>query len=217
MAMYIPDGNGGRKLVNFDGTSAEPAEPEIKLKAQPRAAPAALLANAQATTAIDEVYYPDQDGGRVLIDTGGGLASLPTASTSVKGGVMIGAGLSMAGEVLNVSLTSADLPPISLPALPIASRSVAGVVRIGNGLAMDGEVLNVTMQGGGSSGGGGGTIGTFIGATANQDGTGGAVPAPLAGQERDFLCGNGTWTAITTTITIGTTPSTVDGAVWFSI
>ena len=215
MEMYIPDGNGGRKLVNFDGTSEEPAEPEIKLKAQPRAAPAALLANAQATTAIDEVYYPDQDGGRVLIDTGGGLASLPTASTSVKGGVMIGAGLSMAGEVLNVSLSSTDLPPISLPALPIASRSVAGVVRIGNGLAMSGEVLNVTMQGGG--GGGGGTIDAFTGATANQDGTGGAVPAPLAGQERDFLCGNGTWTAITTTITIGTTPSTVDGAVWFSI
>ena len=41
----------------------------------------------------------------------GGLSNytLPTANTSIKGGVMIGNGLSMAGDTLNVTLSSADI------------------------------------------------------------------------------------------------------------
>ena len=33
----------------------------------------------------------------------------------------------------------------------------------------------------------------MTGATADKDGTSGTVPAPLAGQEKLFLCGDGTW------------------------
>lgn len=41
----------------------------------------------------------------------GGLSNyaLPTASTSIKGGIIIGNGLSMAGDTLNVTLSSADI------------------------------------------------------------------------------------------------------------
>ena len=222
MEVWFPDGNGGRKLVNMAGTAAADTEeqtdetPALRTTALSRAAP--LLASAGEDAEDDEareIYYPDRDGGRVLLSTGGGITSLPTASASVKGAVMIGSGLAMDGDTLKTSLTSADLPASLLAnALPVASTSNRGVIRVGNGLSMNGDVLNVTVQGGG---GGGGTVDTFVGATSTSDGTGGAVPPPLAGQEHDFLCGNGTWTALTTTITIGTTPSTVDGAVWFSI
>lgn len=114
------------------------------------------------------IYFPDGDGGRMTISSGDDV-SLPTASVSVKGGIMIG-----------------------------------------SGLLMDGDRMHVTVQGGGIST-------AFTGATQYTSGTIGAVPAPMAGDQNKVLRGNGTWAALTTTVTIGTTPSTVDGAVWFSI
>lgn len=115
------------------------------------------------------IFYPDGDGGRTTI-AGGSDYSLPTASTSVKGGIIVG-----------------------------------------TGLAMEGDRMHVTVQGGG------GTGESFTGATQWTAGKGGEVPAPMAGEQDKVLCGNGTWMAMSTTVTIGTTPSTVDGAVWFSI
>ena len=74
-----------------------------------------------------------------LIDNGGGGGSytLPTASSSTKGGVKIGSGLSMNGEVLN----NTNPTPYSLPT---ASSSTKGGVKIGNGLSMSGDTLNNT-------------------------------------------------------------------------
>ena len=147
------------------------------------------------------IYFPDGDGGRMTI-AGGADFSLPTASASVKGGVMIGDGLAMDGDTLNVSLAGADLPT--------ASASVRGGVKPGTGLIMDGDIMHVTIQGGGIST-------AFVGATQYTSGAIGLVPPPMAGEQNKVLRGNGTWAAMSTTVTIGTTPSTVDGAVWFSI
>lgn len=78
------------------------------------------------------------------IESGGGSYTLPTASASTKGGVKIGAGLSMDGEVLNNSNPTAYT-------LPTASASTKGGVKIGDGLTMDGEVLKVSGGGGGGN------------------------------------------------------------------
>jgi len=77
---------------------------------------------------------------------GGGSYVLPTASPTVKGGVKIGSGLQMNGEVL--STTGGGGEPYTLPT---ASATVKGGVKIGSGLQMDGEVLSVV--GGATSGG----------------------------------------------------------------
>lgn len=50
-----------------------------------------------------QIYYPDGNGGRKLIDLGG---KIPTMSESVKGGAMVGEGLSMDGETLNAPFSS---------------------------------------------------------------------------------------------------------------
>ena len=50
-----------------------------------------------------QIYYPDGNGGRKLIDLGG---KFPTMSESVKGGAMVGEGLSMDGEILNAPFSS---------------------------------------------------------------------------------------------------------------
>lgn len=74
---------------------------------------------------------------------GGSQYTLPTASASVKGGVKIGSGLTMTGEVL-----SNDNPtPYSLPT---ASAETLGGVKVGSGLSITDGVLSAT---GGSGGG----------------------------------------------------------------
>ena len=50
-----------------------------------------------------QIYYPDGNGGRKLIDLGG---EIPTMSESIKGGAMVGEGLSMDGETLNAPFSS---------------------------------------------------------------------------------------------------------------
>lgn len=82
-----------------------------------------------------QIYYPDGDGGRILITTGEGASSLPTMSESVKGGAKVGKNLYMTDETLNASL-------------PTASNLVKGCAKIGYGLAMmKDETLVVTLSG----------------------------------------------------------------------
>lgn len=77
------------------------------------------------------------------LETVGGSYTLPTASANVKGGVKIGRGLTMTGEIL-----SADAQNFTLQ---VASSSVLGGVKIGTGLEItDDGVLNVTISGGGT-------------------------------------------------------------------
>ena len=66
----------------------------------------------------------------------GASYTLPTASSEVKGGVKIGNGLTMTGEVLSAN-------PYSLPT---ASSEVKGGVKIGAGLTITEDVLSVDAQ-----------------------------------------------------------------------
>lgn len=84
--------------------------------------------------------FRKKDGSLITIDDaissgGGGGYTLPTASAETKGGVKIGSGLSMSGEVLNNS----NPTPYSLPT---ASAETLGGVKVGNGLTISDGVLS---------------------------------------------------------------------------
>lgn len=84
-------------------------------------------------------------GDEISAGGGGGGYTLPTASAQTKGGVKIGNGLSMSGEVLN----NTNPTPYSLPA---ASAETLGGIKVGTNLSIDENgVLSA------SGGGGGGT------------------------------------------------------------
>lgn len=171
--------------------------------------------------------------------------TMPTASTTTKGGVKIGHGLQMQGETLNALASSYTLPTASATmkggvkvgtglqmngdtleaitppqyTLPTASATQKGGVVIGAGLSMSGDTLNCTVSGGG------GTYNDFTGATSIAGGASGLVPAPLAGADSKFLCGNGKWEDISKHVSIvnaggsigvvvGTDPTAVQGALW---
>ena len=85
--------------------------------------------------------FRKKDGSMSTLDSeisaggGGETYTLPTASAETKGGIKIGAGLSMDGETLNNSNPTAYT-------LPTAGAETKGGIKIGAGLSMDGEVLN---------------------------------------------------------------------------
>lgn len=62
--------------------------------------------------------------------------TLPTASSSVKGGIKVGTGLSMSGDTLNNTITKYTLPT--------ASASTLGGVKVGSGLSISGGVLSAS-------------------------------------------------------------------------
>ena len=68
------------------------------------------------------------------INNGGGSSYvLPTASSNTKGGVKIGEGLTMDGEVLK----NTNPTPATPYSLPTASNEVLGGIKIGSGLSID--------------------------------------------------------------------------------
>lgn len=77
---------------------------------------------------------------------GGGGYTLPTASTTTKGGVKIGVGLTMDGEVLKNTNPNAYT-------LPTAAAEVLGGIKVGTGLSID---ENGVLSASGGSGGTGG-------------------------------------------------------------
>lgn len=85
--------------------------------------------------------FKKKDGTLTTVDDaisaggGGGSYTLPTASAETKGGVKIGSGLTMDGEVLNNS----NPTPYSLPT---ASDSTLGGVKVGSGLTITEGVLS---------------------------------------------------------------------------
>lgn len=90
--------------------------------------------------------FRKKDGSITTIDdaisSGGSSYELPTASAETKGGVKIGSGLSMNGEVL----INSNPTPYSLPT---ASDSQLGGIKVGSGLSILDGVLSVS--GGGAS------------------------------------------------------------------
>ena len=134
--------------------------------------------------------------------------SLPTASSSTKGGVKIGSGLGMSGEVLSIDIPNAQetssgsgtymsglmsgadkakLDGIASGAnnysLPTAGADTKGGVKIGAGLTMTGEVLSADVQ----------SVSVMTGATPSAAGTSGIVPAPAAGSQSKVLVGGAWW------------------------
>lgn len=178
--------------------------------------------------------------------------TLPAATTTERGGIRPGVGLTMRKNVGGVGYTdvldctfgndfaiaSATTDGMSglVPkpyagqqdeflkagagwhTLPLATKDKKGCVRVGAGLSMAGETLYVTLESGGS-------YEDFTGATSIAGGASGLVPAPLAGADSKFLCGNGKWEDIgkhvsivntggSTGIVVGTDPTAVQGALW---
>ena len=74
------------------------------------------------------------------IDAGGGGSqyTLPTASEDTKGGVKIGSGLKMTGEVMSLDM-------------PTASAETLGGVKVGSGLSITDGVLSAAGGGGGGT------------------------------------------------------------------
>ena len=70
------------------------------------------------------------------IATGANNYTLPTASASVKGGIMVGSGLSITDGVLSAGAYT----------LPTAGSDTKGGVKIGSRLTMTGEVLSADVQ-----------------------------------------------------------------------
>lgn len=83
------------------------------------------------------------------INAGGGGSSytLPTASANVKGGVKIGAGLTMEGEVLK----NTNPTPATPYTLPTASAETLGGVKVGNNLSIDENGVLSASGGGGNT------------------------------------------------------------------
>lgn len=62
------------------------------------------------------------------------------------------------------------------------------------------------------------SFGVFTGATSVRAGTEGLVPAPAAGDEVKFLCGDGTWSTVESGATVlDTIPATVNGGMWYEV
>lgn len=62
------------------------------------------------------------------------------------------------------------------------------------------------------------TCGVFRGATSLRGGSDGFVPAPAAGDEVKFLCGDGTWRAIPNgKVILNNIPATVNGGMWYEL
>lgn len=83
--------------------------------------------------------FRKKDGSITTIDAainsggGGGGYTLPTASADTKGGIKVGAGLTMEDEVLKNTNPTPATPYV----LPTASAETLGGVKIGSGLSID--------------------------------------------------------------------------------
>lgn len=73
--------------------------------------------------------------------------SLPTASSTVKGGVKIGSGLQMSGEILSVDYNTISNKPAAY-SLPVAGVNTLGGIKVGSGLNISSDgVLSATGGG----------------------------------------------------------------------
>ena len=129
----------------------------------------------------------------------GDKSDLPTASSSVKGGIKTHY------DSLSAANQAGNPPSILAPTandvfhtdtvgalVPIASTSTAGVLQIGNGF----ERQTMNVPGIGEMETNTYNVATMGGATNNTAGTFGAPPAPQAGDQVKYLRGDGTWAAI---------------------
>lgn len=145
-------------------------------------------------------YWADGNGGRKKI---GEDYTLPTASEVTKGGVKVGEGLYMDGETLNANSIGGG---ISLGELPLGDglylddgtlnvTPLAGI-SLGDGLTFDDGILNVTPTGGSS----------YVLPTASETTKGGVKIGEGLSMAGETLL-----------IALGTTPYSIEGAMWLSV
>lgn len=128
--------NGATVLVNYSGTgTVVTADDMNEIKAHLDSAAESELMNEVAHNKFSNDILALQKAVATISST----YQLPTASDKTKGGVRIGSGLSMAGEVLYSLAENYTLPT--------ASDTVKGGVKIGDGLEMSGDTLNCTVEG----------------------------------------------------------------------
>lgn len=104
--------------------------------------------------------------------SGGASYTLPTASTTTKGGVKIGTGLAMSGDTLNCTVSSGTLTEATSTAkglmsaedkakldslenytLPDATDSTLGGVKIGEGIAVSNGIISLPTASSSQKGG----------------------------------------------------------------
>ena len=185
MSFYFPDGNGGRRIIETgsgETTSSPTPSQQGAMIFCGTIGSSEILNQVSATEGRTGdmwlLTFDDADAnvydGDMLLNSGNewrivNLAerhfnyTLPTASQTVKGGVVVGNGLSMNGAVLNVSL-------------PTASVNQKGGIKVGHGLAMSGDTLHVTLRGGTSSGAQTKTYGQIVSVPQEQS----SLPADLS-------------------------------------
>lgn len=130
--------NGATVLVNYSATgTVVTADDMNEIKAHLDAAAELELMNEVAHNKFSNDILALQKAVATISST----YQLPTASAKTKGGVRIGSGLSMAGEVLYSLVENYTLPT--------ASETVKGGIKVGDGLEMSGDTLNCTIEGGG--------------------------------------------------------------------
>lgn len=121
-----------------------------------------LALDVATTSVLGGVKADDSDGGVSVAADGKMSINLPTASTTVKGGVKVGTGLAMDGQKLGVSVaTSSVVAGVKSSTtdgkvkvesdgtmtmnLPTATTTVKGGIKIGTGVEVDAnQKLNVT-------------------------------------------------------------------------
>lgn len=86
--------------------------------------------------------FRKKDGSLGKMEDLGGSYTLPTASNNTKGGVKVGSGLTMQGEVLN----NANPTPYTLP---VATNEILGGIKVGSGLSINDGVLSAAGGTGG--------------------------------------------------------------------
>lgn len=126
---------------------------------------------AAASNAVPTTFtLPTQDGtagqvlstngnGQLSFVTSGGSYTLPTASTTVLGGVRVD------GTTITIN-GSGIISSASAYTLPAATASVRGGIKVGSGLTITGDVLSVT-----GGGGGGGAATTLLAAGSQREAT----------------------------------------------
>ena len=111
------------------------------------------------------------------IESGANNYSLPKATSSTLGGIIVGDNLSISND----GKLSADDMTYSLPN---ASSTTLGGIKVGSNLSISNDgTLSATDT----------TYKDFEGATQTEGGTSGLVPGPSAGDQLTYLCGNGEW------------------------
>ena len=158
MAIYYPDGNGGRRILDGGSTNTTIISSETiqgALVFNGVISTETLLPNVTTKKGAlgdlwslgftneekniykgDLLIYDGEDWGLCNVSPQRPLYTLPTANETLKGGIAVGDGLTLSGDTLN-----------AIPyTLPTASETLKGGIFIGEGLTIEGGTLSTALD-----------------------------------------------------------------------